>query len=115
MSPSIRSEKSELEYQSLPERVHFWTSLSSHAIILILAILIRDVSVVFEFAGTISCSFATFYFPGIGYLLALKKYGTDRTRTKWRSISYAVLAWTYIVLGSLAIIAYFSVLILKAI
>jgi len=48
-----------------------------------LAVLIRDISVVFDFAGTICCTFVAFYFPAIGYLLALKKYGTDKNRAKW--------------------------------
>ena len=66
-SHSVRSEKSDLTYKKLPDSVLWWTALSVHLIIIFFAIMIKDVAMVFEFAGTCGYSLITYFFPAIGY------------------------------------------------
>ena len=88
-------------------------SLSIHLSILALAIMIKDIAIVFEFAGTIGCSFISYFFPAIGYLLALKMYGTDRIRAKWSTTMFKAFSWLFIVIGSAAVCSYFVTIGLK--
>lgn len=81
--------------------------------ILGLAILIKDIAVVFDFAGTIGCSFITYFFPGIGYLLALREFGTPLIRKKWQTKMYQAIAWFFILIGTTAVGSYFYSLMLK--
>ena len=90
-----------------------WAAVLIHSSIVALAIIIQDISVIFEFAGTIGCTFIAYFFPAIGYLLALSKYGTDRTYAKWQTTGYRVTAWLFILIGSLAVASYFYTVGLK--
>ena len=80
-------------------------SLVLHSIILVLAILIKDIGDVFDFAGTIGCSFIMYFFPAIGFLLALSRFGKKHKRT-WRTKAYQVLAWVFIIIGTAAVGSY---------
>jgi len=68
--------------------------------------LINDISIIFDFAGTVGCTFISFYFPSIGYILALKRYGTDRINAKWNTTVFKTLAYIFIVIGTLALTSY---------
>ena len=81
-------------------------SLLLHVTILVLAMLIEDIAVVFDFAGTIGCSFISYFFPAIGYLLALRAYGTPRIYAKWQTRAYQAVAWLFIAIGTTAVISY---------
>jgi len=72
----VASEKSELTYKSLPDLVLITATSLLHALILLLAIVIKDIDIVFELVGSLAAVFITFIFPACGYLMALSKYGT---------------------------------------
>lgn len=77
MHDSARTEKSELTYKSLPDSVLITVTTILHVSILVLAILIPDIETVFELVGSFGCINIAYVFPAIGYLLALKKFGTE--------------------------------------
>ena len=81
-------------------------SLVLHLAILGLAMVIKDIALVFDFAGTIGCSFISYFFPAIGYLLALRAYGTPRIYAKWQTRVYQVVSWIFITIGTTAVISY---------
>lgn len=66
------------------------------------AMVFNDIGILFEFIGAVSASTFTFMYPGIAYLLAEKRFGSESTRSerKWMRIS----AYTYIILGMLCFI-----------
>ena len=78
-----------------------------------MAILIKDITVVFDFAGTIGCSFITYFFPAIGYLIALNRFGTQEIRKKWETKAFQGVSWLFIVIGTTAVASYFFSLVLK--
>ena len=85
---TIASNKSALTYKKLSDSIFFWTALILHLLTLGLAMTIKDVTVVFEFAGAVGSSSITFLFPSVAYLLALNKYGTTRQKAKCETIFY---------------------------
>jgi len=72
---SACSVKSALTYQSLPDSYFLWTALVLHVSILTIALSLENLDLVFEIAGAIGCASSTFLFPGVAYILALRKYG----------------------------------------
>ena len=95
---SACSAKSALTYKSLSDNYFFWTALILHIMILSLALTIQSIEILFEFAGAISCGSAMFLFPGVAYILALRKYGKPSHRELWSTFFYHSLAWVYIAL-----------------
>lgn len=55
-------------------------TITLHINIIVLAILIREIDMVFDFVGTIGSSCIGFVFPGIGYLAALHRYGSEKKK-----------------------------------
>ena len=104
---TMQSTKSALTYKQLPERLFFWTAVLLHAITLSLAIMIDNLDSVFDFLGSVGCSCIMFLFPGVAYILALKRYGNARQRAKWSTTFFHALAWVFIVLCTLVMTSYF--------
>ena len=55
---------------------------------------------VFDFLGAFGCNSITFLFPGLGYLVALHKFG-DRKRQEsrtWELIFYQIAAFAFLIL-----------------
>ena len=40
-----------------------------------LAIVVKNIDILFDLAGAIACSFSIFLFPAVGYLIAHYRYG----------------------------------------
>lgn len=91
------SVKSALTYKSLSDNYFFWTALILHILVLICALTIQSLDILFEFAGAITCGSVMFLFPGVAYILALRKYGKPSHRELWSTFFYHSLAWVFIV------------------
>lgn len=110
---SMRTEKSDLTYKKLSNNVQDLITLIVHLLILLLAIMIKDIATVFDFTGSIGCSFISYFFPGIGYLLALRRFGTAKHKAKCSTKVYTAISIFFIVLGSVAVGAYVYMTTLK--
>ena len=73
---------------------------------LLTAILVKDLSSVFEFTGAFGCSTISFLVPSIGYLLALNRYGTSRRRQKWETFLYQLVSWLFLVVYAIILGTY---------
>ena len=73
---SASSNKSALQYKKLSDRCFFWTAIVLHLALVVTAMLVENLDTVIEFTGAIGCSSNLFLFPGLAYILALRKYGT---------------------------------------
>ena len=91
------SVKSALTYKSLSDNYFFWTALILHILVLTCALTIQSLDILFEFAGAITCGSVMFFFPGVAYILALRKYGKPSHRELWSTFFYHSLAWFFIV------------------
>ena len=52
-------------------------------------------------------------FPGIAYILALRRYGTTAHRQKWSTCGFHSLAWFFLVLYVAILASFFYVQFLK--
>ena len=82
---SLSSTRSGLTYKKLSDRVFFWAALILHCSMLFIAITATNIEPVFDFLGAFGCNSITFLFPGVGYLVALKKFGNSRIRKSWET------------------------------
>ena len=95
---TINSAKSALTYKNMSDRIFFWTALVLHFSVLALAMSISNLDRVFEFLGAVGSCFYIFLFPGLSYILALRRYGTSRHRKKWETTFYLFMAWSFLAL-----------------
>jgi len=80
---SVRSDKSELTYKSLPDLTQNIITLACHLTIITVAMLITDISTIFDFVGTVASSGITYIFPAVAYLTALSRYAKATDLLKW--------------------------------
>lgn len=113
MHDSVGTEKSELTYKSLPENTVLVITSILHVTILLLAIVIPDIEAVFELVGSFACVCIAYVFPAVGYLLALKRYGTEERRNRLKTKVIVVISWTYLVFGVSTICFYLAFILLK--
>ena len=90
------STKSTLTYKNLSDAFFFATALVLHSIILSLATSITNIDVVFDYAGAVGSSSMMFLFPGLAYILALRKYGKASHRQLWSTFFWHALAWFFL-------------------
>ena len=69
------SNKSALQYKRLSDRCFFWTALVLHLFLVLCAMTVNNLDIVIEFTGAIGSSSTLFLFPGLAYILAIRKYG----------------------------------------
>ena len=67
-----------------------------HILVLTCAVTIESLEILFEFSGAIACGSTMFLFPGIAYILALRKYGKPSHRQLWSTFFYHTLAWAFL-------------------
>jgi len=72
-----------LTYKSLPDLTQNLITLATHLTIIIVAMLITDISTIFDFVGTVASSGITYLFPAVAYLTALSRYGKPKELNKW--------------------------------
>ena len=111
---TYRSVTSGLTYKKLPDTVFFWVAIMLHTSIIMVALIADDVESVFDFVGAIGCSSISFLFPGLGYIVALQKFGTSRIRKRCDTLFNQIVAWTYIAVWILICVLYIYSTCLKA-
>ena len=67
-----------MAYKDMNIWLYLSVTLLLYAIEMTMAILIDDITTVFNFASAFSISFLAFWFPAGYYLLAEKRYGKDQ-------------------------------------
>jgi hypothetical protein len=92
MIPS--SETNRLAYKDMKMSYYISGTLIFYCVIIIGAILIPNVTIIFDFAGAFAISALAFVFPAMFYLKGAEKFGNG-------SISLSRLAYLYLVLGFL--------------
>ena len=90
MIPS--SETNRLAYKDMKMSYYISGTLIFYCVIIIGAILIPNVTIIFDFAGAFAISALAFVFPAMFYLKGAEKFGNG-------SISLSRLAYLYLVLG----------------
>ena len=108
------SNKSALQYKKLSDGCFFWTALVLHIVLVACAMTITDLDIVIEFAGAVGASSNMFLFPGLAYILALRKFGKPEYRKKWSTCFYTFLAWFFLALYFTILAAFFFLEINKA-
>lgn len=71
----IQKKADRMAYKDMDMTTYVAVSLSLYALEMIGAILVNDITTVFDFASAIAVSFISFWFPSIYYLIAEKRYG----------------------------------------
>lgn len=96
-------------YKKLPDTYFFWAALVIQVIIVVLAISITDIKLVYEIAGAVGGTSILFLFPGVAYILVLRKYGKPSHRELWSSFFWHSLAWFFVLCALLILVAFFYV------
>ena len=89
-------EANRMAYKDMNNLYYVVATLSFYAIIVLGAIAIKDIAIVFDFAGAISVSAIAFFFPATFYPMAIKKYNIERT---WKVKRNICISYFFIVLG----------------
>lgn len=71
----VKKKSDRMAYKDMNLVTYVAVSLSLYTIELFGAMLINDITTVFDFASAIAVSFISFWFPSIYYLIAEKRYG----------------------------------------
>lgn len=59
----------------LSEDFNTWIALFLHIAILSIAMCVKNIDLLLEFLGSVGFPSLMFLFPGVGYILALRRYG----------------------------------------
>ena len=110
---TVATNKSELTYKRLSDSVFFWTAVLLHVTSLGIAMSVENIDTVFEFTGAIGCSSIMFLFPGLGYILALREFGSSQRRKECQTTFYHIMAWTFLLFYVQAVSTYIYTLVLK--
>ena len=109
------SERSDLTYFQLSDRVFFWHAIALHTICIGFAMAVSKIDMIFDLTGAITGAFSIFLFPAIGYLVAFKRYGDlpgkRRTCETWL---FLLAAWMFVFLGLLLIFGAIYINVLRA-
>jgi hypothetical protein len=81
-------------------------TLLSYFVQLVLSILVKDIGILFEAICAISYSNLSFFLPGIFYLLAQKKYATQKLKDNSKHLLYESIF--FIVVGLLTFLLLLS-------
>ena len=113
-SATANTARSGLTYKKLSDNVFFWTALIMHLTVIVLALTVESIDSIFELSGAIGASATIFLFPGIAYLVALSRYGSNRIRQKWETSFYKMMAWMFLLLQAVVLGLYFYLKIQQA-
>lgn len=80
---------------------------------LLIAMLVENINTVFDFCGAIGASSMMFLFPGLGYILALREFGTIQHRKKCETTFYHIMAWMFLIIYVLIVGTYTYTIVLK--
>jgi len=79
-------ESNRMAYKNMKTSYYVGASLGFYVIIIVGAIFIKDVAIIFDFAGAIAVSAIGFFFPATFYPIAIKKFNVERTWKVKRNI-----------------------------
>ena len=71
-----QQEANRMAYKDMNYVLYLVITLVLFSLEMLLAVLIDDISTVFEFASAFAVTFLAFWFPSMYYLMSEKKYGT---------------------------------------
>jgi len=57
---------------------------------------VSSIEFVFEVLGAITCSCICFLFPGLAYLVALRRFGKSSDMKKWQTLFNQITAWFFL-------------------
>jgi amino acid permease len=93
MSMQSTAKTNRMAYKDMNYAIYLLTVLGLYFSIMILAILISDITTVFDFASAIAITALAFFFPALGFLKAQSKYAESKD-------GYMTsLAWFFIIFG----------------
>ena len=84
-----------MAYKDMNTALYVLATLSFYAIIVIGAISIKDIAIVFDFAGAVAVSAIAFFFPAYLYPAAVKKFNVQITSEVKRNICYSYFFWVF--------------------
>lgn len=82
-----------MAYKDMNTSLYVIATLSFYAIIVVGAIAIKDIAIVFDFAGAIAVSAIAFFFPAYLYPAAVKKFEVTQTAEVRRNICLSYFFW----------------------
>lgn len=92
---------------------YYLVTLITYAIVVILSVVVPDVTVFFGVIGSTSGSSLVIGFPGIFYVLTIRKHKIPLV--KWyEKLSY-VLGWVFAALGVIGVIGFNTCVIINAV
>ena len=91
-------EANRMAYKDMNTALYVIATLAFYTVIVIGAIAIKDIAIVFDFAGAVAVSAIAFFFPAYLYPAAVKKFGVEQTPEVKRNICFAYCFW---VLGAI--------------
>ena len=78
-----------MAYKEMNTVIYVIATLSFYIVIVTGAILIKDIAIVFDYAGAVSVSAIAFFLPAYLYPAAIKKFNVEITREVKRNICFS--------------------------
>lgn len=111
---SERTDKTVLPYNELSDNTFFWHTLGLHLLCLISALLVSDITILFDLAGAITGAFSIFLIPAVLYLIASRRYGAELEKDDRETRLFKAAAWLFVVLGIFVIVLAIYLIVLRA-
>lgn len=102
------------EHLSLSQGYFFWTALALHLTILAISVSLNNLDFLYLFTGAFGTTATMFLFPGLLYILALRKYARSSHYQRWSTISFIVLACLFLALSAVVSVSMVSIQLSKA-
>ena len=84
-----------MAYKDMNTAIYVVATLSFYTVIVIGAISIKDIAIVFDFAGAVAVSAIAFFFPAYLYPAAVKKFNVEITPEVKRNICFSYFFWVF--------------------
>lgn len=94
------SEVSELAYKAMDNRLYVGITLSLHIFAVASALLVDDISYIFDFIATFGISFLMFLVPALMMLLTQRNFGSEKYKKTWEALLLKVGAVFVILVGA---------------
>ena len=111
---ALSTAKSGLTYKKLPDSTFIFTAIFLQVSLIIVSISVNSIEFVFEVLGAVASSCITFLFPGLAYLVALRRYGKSSDTKKWQTLFNQITAWFFLFMFIVTIGTFIYLEILKA-
>ena len=98
-------EVNRMAYKDMNTAIYVIATLSFYTVIVTGSILIKDIAIVFDYAGAVAVSAIAFFLPAYLYPAAVKKFNVEKTQEVKRNICvcyfFRVFGWINFTLGIL--------------